>query len=75
PIRMHPGNDPSQITYTFHRPLSSYFEVLRSSGLAVMDLEEWVSHRVSKPGLRQRAENQARAEIPLFLAVLAGKMV
>jgi ubiquinone/menaquinone biosynthesis C-methylase UbiE len=75
PIKMHPGYDPSQITYTFHRPLSKYFQVLRSSGLAVLGLEEWISHRTSKPGSRQKSENQARAEIPLFLAILAKKMV
>jgi len=83
PIKMHPGYDPGQITYTFHRPLSEYFKVLRSSpstslgagSLAVIGLEEWVSHRTSKPGSRQRSENHARAEIPLFMAILAKKMV
>ncbi len=73
PIRMHPGYAPDQVTFTFHRPLAEYFKVLRSSGLAVIGLEEWVSHRVSKPGLRKKAEDSSRIEIPMFLSLLAGK--
>ena len=74
PIRMHPGYDPSQTTYTFHRPISEYFKALRANGMAVIDLSEWVSHRLSKPGTRAIAENTAREEIPLFMAILAQKV-
>jgi ubiquinone/menaquinone biosynthesis C-methylase UbiE len=74
PIRMHPGFDPKQVTFTFHRPLTEYFKALQAVGLAVMNLEEWVSHRESKPGGRARAENQSRKEFPLFLALVAVKV-
>ncbi|KAF0133530.1 MAG: hypothetical protein FD145_1257 [Candidatus Saganbacteria bacterium] len=74
PIKMHPGYDPSEITWTFHRPLSKYVELLGENKLAVIKLEEWISHRKSKPGKRKREEDMARNEIPLFLAVLAKKI-
>ncbi|HTY13275.1 MAG TPA: class I SAM-dependent methyltransferase [Candidatus Omnitrophota bacterium] len=73
PIRMHPGYAPDQITYTYHRPLSEYFKVLRSCGLAVIDLEEWISHRISKSGPRKKAEDSSRIEIPMFVSILARK--
>jgi ubiquinone/menaquinone biosynthesis C-methylase UbiE len=75
PIKMHPGADPNLLTWTFHRPLSEYFAALAAHGLAVTGLEEWASHRQSKPGGSSRMENRARGEIPMFLSLLAEKMV
>lgn len=75
PIKMHPGAAPTLLTWTFHRPLSEYFKVLNSHGLAVSGLAEWASHRESKPGVSARMENRARAEIPMFLSLLAQKML
>ncbi len=74
PIQMQPGYDPHLYTWTFHRPLSSYFRSFAAAGLAVTALEEWISHRQSKPGKNAQAENRARQEIPLFLALLARKL-
>jgi SAM-dependent methyltransferase len=71
PIQMHPGAAPDVRTWTFHHPLSAYFSALGSCGLAVDALEEWVSERSSQAGPRARAEDSARAEIPLFLALRA----
>ena len=73
PIQMHPGAAPDIYTWTFHRPLSVYFDNLNSRGFAVNKLEEWVSQRKSKPGSTSRSENSAREEIPLFLAIVAIK--
>lgn len=73
PIQMHPGASPNIHTWTFHRPLSVYFDKLNSSGFAINKLEEWVSQRKSKPGANARAENMSREEIPLFLAISAIK--
>jgi len=73
PIQMHPGAAPSINTWTFHRPLSVYFDKLNSVGFALNKLEEWVSRRTSKPGAKARAENMSREEIPLFLAISAVK--
>ncbi|MBI2075302.1 MAG: SAM-dependent methyltransferase, partial [Candidatus Harrisonbacteria bacterium] len=41
------------------------------AGFAVTDMEEWVSHRTSERGPRAKAEDRARREIPLFLAIKA----
>ena len=75
PIKMHPGADPTLLTWTFHRPLSEYFKALNAHGLAVSELAELASHRESKPGASSRMENRARAEIPMFLSLLAQKML
>ncbi len=74
PIQMHPGHAPGVVTWTFHRPLSRYFEELSRNGLAVVALEEWVSHRKSRPGGKSKTENSAREEIPMFLALKAVKL-
>jgi SAM-dependent methyltransferase len=70
PINMHPGERSSPVTWTFHRPLSDYFRMLSESGFTVENLEEWSSDKESE-GSASRMENRARAEIPLFLAILA----
>jgi ubiquinone/menaquinone biosynthesis C-methylase UbiE len=67
PIKMHPGSNPGAETISFHRPLQYYFKLLGNAGLAVIRLEEWVSHKRSEPGPRALAEDQARHEFPLFL--------
>jgi len=72
-IQMHPGDDPKEYTMSFHRPLQFYFKALQKNGFCVSRLEEWSSHKKSEPGPRAAAENQARAEIPLFLFLEARK--
>ena len=64
-IEMHPGSD-GTTTFSFHRSLQEYFKAFAKSGFAVVRLEEWISHKQSERGVRQRAENTARKEIPLF---------
>ncbi len=71
PIEMHPGENPSEKTISFHRPLQTYAKALYKSGLAIRRLEEWSSNKKSEKGPRADAENRARAEIPLFLALEA----
>jgi ubiquinone/menaquinone biosynthesis C-methylase UbiE len=71
PIVTHPGSNPDQYTWTFHRPLGSYVKALRSAGFVLDALEEWPSHKQSTSGPRAAAENRAREEIPMFLALLA----
>lgn len=73
PIVAHPGQVDSTYTWTFHRPIEAYVKALRQAGLLVDALEEWPSHKSSQPGGRAAAENQARKEIPLFLAIRAVK--
>jgi len=73
PIFTHPGRKTGQYTWTYHRPLQWYFKALREAGLVVDALEEWTSHKQSTSGPRAAAENAARREIPLFLALRAVK--
>jgi hypothetical protein len=40
------------------------------SGFALVDMEEWISNKVSTPGRRAEAENIARNEIPLFMSLV-----
>lgn len=67
------GKKPEK-TVSFHRPLQAYFKFLQKSGFAVSRLEEWNSHRKSEPGKRSKAEDTARKEIPLFLALVANAL-
>jgi len=74
PIVTHPGKNPDSYTWSFHKPLELYVRSLRNAGLLVDALEEWPSHKTSEPGPRSAAENTAREEIPMFLAVRAMKI-
>jgi ubiquinone/menaquinone biosynthesis C-methylase UbiE len=71
PILTPPFAQANSFTVTYHRPLQSYFQVLAEAGLCVDGLEEWTSHKTSEPGKRSKAENRARKEIPLFMALRA----
>lgn len=77
-IDMHPGekargkNTPA--TYSFHRPLQVYMKALAKYGFRLTNLEEWISHRKSQKGPRGAAEDRARKEFPLFLALVVEKI-
>ncbi len=78
PIQTHPGlaahgNDASATTH-FHRPLQAYINTLGNAGLLIDHIEEWISHKKSQPGPRQAALDQARKEIPMFLALRARRV-
>lgn len=71
-VDMNPGSkSKSMNTISYHRSLQDFFKPLAKAGLAVTRLEEWVSHRASEKGPRQKAEDTARKEIPLFMALEA----
>jgi ubiquinone/menaquinone biosynthesis C-methylase UbiE len=74
PITTHPGKDPDRYTWTFHKPIESYVRALRNAGLLVDAIEEWPSHKTSTSGPRAAAENTARKEIPMFMAIRALKL-
>ena len=71
PILTPPFADSKSFTLTYHRPMQSYVSALAQSGLYVDAMEEWISNKNSMPGKRSKAENRARKEIPLFLALRA----
>ena len=70
PIVMHPGKADSESTVSFHRSMQTLTATGFSAGLVLAGMEEWYSHKESQPGPRARAENRARKEFPLFLALL-----
>ncbi len=71
PIVTHPGSAPDQYTWSFHKPVGAYVRALRNAGLLVDAMEEWPSHKKSTSGPRAAAENVAREEIPMFMAIRA----
>ena len=73
PIVAHPGRKSGEYTWSFHRPVSAYIKALASAGLLVDAMEEWTSHKSSTSGPRAAAENRARKQIPLFMAIGAEK--
>ena len=77
-IDMTPGASPGAKkkvhTVSFHRPLQDYVKALAKAGFSLTGLEEWISHKKSEYGPRASAEDAARKEFPLFLALVARKV-
>lgn len=73
PINAHPGDKSSPLTWSYHQPLEYYVKALRTAGMVIANLEEWTSDKISH-GKAAKAENRARAEFPLFLALRAVKI-
>lgn len=74
---MNPGEKiqkNKKYTVSFHRPLQSYFKNLNETGFYVSRLEEWISNKKSQNGPRQKAEDTARKEIPMFMCIEALKV-
>lgn len=70
PIITHPGKRDSSYTTMFHRPLHEIVSSASRAGWMITALEEWTSNRRSV-GAKAKAENRAREEFPLFLALRA----
>jgi len=48
PIQMHPGKPSSEKTFSFHHPLSHYMQWIKNAGLAIVDIQEWISDKKSE---------------------------
>ncbi|MGH2639063.1 MAG: class I SAM-dependent methyltransferase [Rhabdochlamydiaceae bacterium] len=73
PIQTNPGKqDKSATTWSFHHPLSYYFQRLSEAGFVIEIVEEWISDKKSTGG-RAAMENRSRKEFPLFMALLCQK--
>jgi SAM-dependent methyltransferase len=70
PILMHPGQKESESTTSFHHSLTDLMGFAFEAGFVLSALEEGYSDKKSEPGPRARAENIARDEFPLFMALL-----
>jgi len=69
PMAANPSKgEKSTVTWSFHHPLSKYFEWLIQAGFVVDALEEWCSDKISE-GKAAKMENRARKEFPLFLCL------
>lgn len=73
PIDMHPGEREKKLTWSFHQPLSFYFNLFKKHNLLVSDLQEWVSDKESE-GKAAKMENFARQEFPMFMAISIRKI-
>ncbi len=74
PIQTHPGKEEkSATTWSFHHPLSYYFQKLSHAGFKIETLEEWTSDKKSTGG-KSAMENRSRKEFPLFLTLLCRKV-
>ena len=62
------------ISTTFHRSLQWYMKIFKKHGFAMTAMEEWISHKKSGAGSRQQAEDAARKEFPMFLALELKKL-
>ncbi len=72
PISAHPGQKNSQVTWSFHHPLSIYTKALSQAGFVIENIEEWLSDKTSE-GKAAKMENRSRQEFPLFLTIIASK--
>jgi len=71
PITVAPSQgQKSQVTWTYHKPLSLYVAELRNAGFVITMIEELGSDKVSE-GKASKMENRSRAEFPLFMVIVA----
>ncbi len=74
PMKAYPGQENAGATRSFHRPIEAYVNGLARHGLFVDHMDEIPAHKLVGPSGNKRAENLARQEIPLFLAMRARKV-
>ncbi len=72
PINMHPGKQEKTLTWSFHHSLQDISTMLQEAGFVIAHIEEWTSDKESE-GRAAKMENRARAEIPLFMTIVAEK--
>lgn len=73
PISTNPGKfQKSEITWSFHSPLSKFSQILFDNNFLIEKIEEWVSEKKST-GPMAKMEDRSRNEIPMFMAILAIK--
>lgn len=75
PISTNPGKfQKSEITWSFHSPISKFSQILFENNFLIEKIEEWVSNKKST-GPMAKMEDRSRSEIPMFMAILAIKKV
>jgi hypothetical protein len=75
PIQTHPGAPKdSTKTFSYHWPLSEITHWLYDNQFLIKTIEEWCSDKKST-GAKAKMEDFARREFPLFMMILAKKMI
>ncbi len=77
PISMNPGakgRGNQKVTWSFHVPLENYIKELSAHGFAVTEMQEIASPKESEGRFAKR-ENTAREEIPLFMLLVAKRVL
>ncbi len=74
-IELNPHKGSKKVnSITFHRSLQWYMKAFKKSGFAITSIEEWISHKKSQIGTRQKAEDTARKEFPMFMVLELKKL-
>jgi ubiquinone/menaquinone biosynthesis C-methylase UbiE len=73
PIVMNPASSKPVVTYSFHRPLGTYIDLLLKSGLTITKIEELESKRPADQGPKTEELERVRHEIPLFMNIICSK--
>ena len=69
PLKIHPSQgEESPVAWAYHLPLFQWIQLAAQAGLSVPGCAEWCSDKKSEGG-RAAAEDAARREFPLFLAL------
>jgi ubiquinone/menaquinone biosynthesis C-methylase UbiE len=72
-IDLNPGRkaagEKTEETISFHHPLQYFSKIFDKHDMAISRIEEWISHKKSEEGGRQKAEDDARKEIPMFMCL------
>lgn len=75
PIRTQPSQgETSEETWSFHHPLSFYTAQLKQTGFVIDQIQEWCSDKKSI-GKMAPMENRSRREFPLFMTIVARKLL
>lgn len=72
-IDLNPGlkaaGEKTEETISFHHPIQYFSKIFDKHDMAISRIEEWISHKKSEEGGRQKAEDDARKEIPMFMCL------
>ncbi len=72
-IDLNPGlkamGQKTEETISFHHPLQYFSKIFDKNDMAISRIEEWISHKKSAEGARQKVEDDARKEIPMFMCL------
>lgn len=74
-VEMNPSKANSSKTITYHRSMQEYIKIMKNNNLALINLEEWISHIDQDQGNRTVALEKAKKEIPMFMYLCFSKKI